>query len=215
MALEDVKDNVRDQIKAIWGRIRETDAYLQLSEKYQSLSPTGQKLSMAGVIFVGFLLVMAVPYSFYSGSQSSIEEYEGKRDTVRQLFKVNREAAGLPPAPPPVTSNDLQTMARQQLTNARLAPDQIVGVNESPANVPGIAKTIDQAGVQVSLAKVNLKQIVDIGSDLQNMQNTARMMGLEIKASAADPHYYDVIYKIVAFSAKPEALPAGKKGKKK
>ncbi len=212
MAFEDVKDNVKEQVKAIWARVRESDAYLQLNERYQSLSPNGQKAALAGGVAVAFLIVMAIPWTFYSGSKTSIEEYEAKRDVVRELFKVNREASGLPPAPPPIAASELESMARQTLTTARLVPEQIVSVTESPANVSGIAKTIDQTGIAVSLAKLNLKQIVEIGSELQGMQSTARMMGLEVKANAADSRYYDVVYKIVAFAAKPEVAP--KKGKK-
>ena len=213
MAFEDVKDSAKEQIKAVWGRVRETDAFLQINERYQSLSPSGQKAALAGAVLVGFLIVMAIPWTFYSSSQTSVTEYEEKRDLIRDLFKTNREAAGLPPAPMMVTAGELETKARQSLTGARLAPEQIVSVTESPANVAGIAKTIDQTGIAVSLTKLNLKQVLDIGNDLQNMQNTARMMGLEIKATAADVRYYDVVYKIVAFAAKPEVAP--KKGTKK
>lgn len=217
MALQDVKDNLGEQVKAISSRVRETDGYLKINEKYLSLSPVGQKLSLIGAGLLGFLLVMAIPWAFYSGSQTSIEEFESKRNVIRELFKVNREAAALPLASPPVTASELSNMARKTLTSARLVPEQIVGVTESTANVAGISKSIDQAGIQVSVAKLNLKQIVDVGSELQNLQGptgTARMMGLEVKANLSDSRYYDAIYKIVAFSAKPEIVPAGK-GKKK
>ena len=213
MAFNDAKDSLKESLKSAWGRIRETDSYLQLSERYQSLSPTGQKGALAGAVLLGFLLIMAVPWTFYSASKTSVAEYEDKRDLIRDLFKTNREASGLPPAPAPVSAGDLANTARQSLATAHLAPEQIVSVGESPANVTGIAKTIDQTGIAVSLSKLNLKQVIDIGSDLQNMQTTARMMGLEIKATAADPRYYDVIYKIVAFAAKPDVAP--KKGAKK
>ncbi len=219
MALQDVRDNLREQLKGFASRIRETDGYLRLNEKYLSLSSNGQKLALVGSSVLGFLILMAVPWTFYEGSQSSIDDFESKRNIIRELFKVNREAAAIPLAPPPVTASELASTARQTLTSARLSPEQIIGVNESSANVAGISKSIDQAGIQVSLSKLNLKQIVDIGNDLQNLQGpngTARMMGLEVKANLSDSRYYDAIYKVVAFSAKPEALPASKsKGKKK
>lgn len=218
MALEDVKENLSEQFKQIWGRVRESDAYLQASEKYQSLSPAGQTGVLIGAVLVGFLIVMAVPASFYFSSSSEIGDYESKRDTIRELFKVSREAAAIPRPPPPVTASDLTNMARTVASTARLQPEQITSVNETPANVAGISKAIDQAGIQVALAKVNLKQIVDIGAQLQNMQGTARMMGLEVKANLQDPKYYDVVYKIVAFSAKPAPVAGAggsKKGKKK
>lgn len=214
MALEDIRDGLRDRLKSVWGRVRESDAYLQLNEKYEGLSPTGQKLSVAGATLLAILLVMAVPWSFYSSSRASVEDFESKRNVIRELFRVNREAASLAPAPSPVSASELQTVARSTLTAARLQPDQIVTVTESTSNIASVPKTIDQTGVQVSLAKLNLKQIVDIGHSLQNMQGTARMTGLEIKANVADARYYDVIYRIVAFAAKAEPI-ANTKGRKK
>lgn len=215
MAMEGLKDSLRDQWKAISGRIRESDAYSQLNDRYNSLSPAGQKLSLIGGSLVAFLIVMALPYSFYAASQSSVEEFEIKRSLVRELFRVNREASSLPPAPAPISSGELQNIARGSLNVARLQPDQISSVTELPANLPGIAKTIEQTGVMVSLSKLNLKQIVDVGHSLQSMQGTARMTGLEIKASVADSKYYDVVYKIISFAAKPEAVaPSKGRGKK-
>lgn len=214
-ALDDLRDNLRDQAKAIASRIRETDAWLQLTERYQSLSPNGQRASIAGAAFVGFLIVMAVPWSFYSGSQTSIADFENKRNTVRELFRVNREASSLPPAPPLVASAELQNIARNSLTAARLQADQIKSVTESDAKVAAVPATIEQSGIQVSLSKLNLKQIVDIGHELQNLQATARMTGLEIRASAADPKYYDVVYRVVAFAPKAAPLDAKSKGRKK
>ncbi len=219
MALADIRDNLRDQMRAVAARVRETDVWLQMNEKYQSLSPAGQKASIAGVSLLFLLLVMAVPWSFYSSSRTSVEDFDSKRSTVRELFRVNREAASLPPSPPPVTGTELQNNARGALTAARLQPEQISAVTETASALATIPKSIDQSGIQVSLSKLNLRQIVDIGHDLQNLQGatgTSRMTGLEIRANVADPKYYDAIYRIVAFSAKPEPTADAKsKGRKK
>lgn len=209
MAFEDLRDNVRDQLRTLSANIQESSAFINLKEKYQSLSPNGQKLSLIGAGLASFLIVMAVPYMFYSGSQTAMEEFEEKRTVVRDLFRVTREASSIPAPPPPVTAMDLQNNARNLLNGARLQQEQIVGVNEASINVTGIPKTIEQAGILISLAKLNLKQIVEIGHELQNLHQMARMAGLEVKANVSDPAYYDVVYKVVAFSAKPEAAAKG------
>lgn len=215
MAFEDLRDNLREQARAIASRVQETSTWISLNEKYQGLSPVGQKASLVGGIFLAFLIVMAVPWMFYSDSQASMEEFESKRTVVRDLFRVTREAASIPPPPPAVTSGVLQNSAREALTAARLQPEQITVVTESPITVAGVPKTVDQAGILVSLSKLNLKQVIDVGNELQNLHQMARMSGLEVKANTADPKYYDVIYKIVAFSAKPEATPKSNRGSRK
>ncbi len=218
MALEDIRDSLQEQLKAIAARVRETDGWLKLNEKYQGLSPVGQKVSIAGAALVAFLILMAVPWTFYSSSRSSVDDFESKRGLIRELFHVNREASSLPLAPAPVATTELQNNARNSLTTARLQPDQIISVTDSPSTLANVPKTIDQAGIQVVLAKLNLKQVVDIGHELQNLQGpsgTARMTGLEIKANVADSRYYDVVYRVVAFSAKLDAAPSGKNAKTK
>lgn len=209
MAFEDLRDNVREQVRQISGTLQESSVFINLKEKYQGLTPTGQKLSLIGAGVASFLIVMAVPYMFYSGSQTAMEEFEEKRTVVRDLFRVTREASSIPAPPPPIAAMDLQNSARNTLNGARLQAEQIVSVNEATITIPGIPKTIDQAGILVSLAKLNLKQVVEVGHELQNIHQMARMAGLEVKANVADPAYYDVVYKIVAFSAKPEAAAKG------
>lgn len=207
MALEDIRDNLKDQLRQISGNIQESSTFISLKEKYQGYSSTGQKGILAGAIVLSLLLLLSVPYMFYAGSQTSMEDFEGKRTLVRDLFRATREAGSLPPPPPPISSSELQNNARNLLNGARLQAEQIVGVAETPMTVTGIPKTVEQAGILVSLAKLNLRQVVQIGHELQNIHPMARMNGLEVKANIADPKYYDAAYKIVAFSAKPEATP--------
>ena len=214
MAFEDVRDNLKEQLRQISSNVQESSAYINLKEKYQGYSPTAQKGILAGVVALSFLLIMAVPYMFYSGSQTSMEDFESRRTLVRDLFRATREAGSLPPPPPPISSSDLQNNARNLLNGARLQAEQITGVAETPVTVTGIPKTVEQAGILVSLSKLNLRQIVQIGHELQNIHPMARMNGLEIKANVTDPKYYDAAFKIVAFSAKPEATPKPSRSKR-
>ena len=67
-----------------------------------------------------------------------------------------------------------------------------------------IPKSLEQNGVSVAVKKLNLSQIVDIGQKLQRINTTAKMVGIQVVAQAADPHYFDVVYKLVAFNLPPD-----------
>jgi hypothetical protein len=210
MALADVQDQLKEQFAAVWARIRESSAFIDASEKYQGLSPAAQK----GVAFGGgalvFLILMAVPYSYFSGSSDLITQYEDKRDLIQNLYHIQREANAVAGRPAlPVNASEFQQRAQGIVTEAALQAEQMQYVSPIPtASIPGIAKTIDQQGVEVSLKKLNLTQVIDIGYKLQAMDARSRLTGIDIKANASDRHYYDVIYRVIGFGPKPDLTPA-------
>lgn len=222
MALEDIRDGIKEQLNAIFGRVRETSAFIELSEKYQGLSPVAQKASLFGGGFLLFLILMALPWTYFSSSSDLISQYEDKRSLVQDFYHVSREASAVANRiAAPVSGSEFQTRAQGIVTEAALQAEQMQYVSPIPAgNVPGISKSIDQAGVEVSLKKLNLTQVIDIGYKLQSMDQRSRLMGIDIKANASDRHYFDVIYRVIGFGPKPDAggaaqAAAARKGKGK
>ncbi|MES2965598.1 MAG: hypothetical protein V4760_17080 [Bdellovibrionota bacterium] len=216
MALEDIRDSVKEQFSAVFARVRESSAFIELSEKYQSLSPTAQKGALAGGGLLAFLILMLVPWMYFSSSSDQLTQYEDKRSLVQTVYQVSREASsvGLRNSAP-IAASDFQSKAQGIVTESALQPEQMQYVSPIPAaTVPGIAKSIDQAGVEVSLKKLNLSQVIDIGYKLQSMDSRGRLLGLDIKASTTDRHYYDVIYRVIGFGPKPDTGTAGTAGRK-
>jgi hypothetical protein len=200
MALDNVSDRINEIFSKITGRIQESSAWNQITEKYNSLSPIAQKLSLIGASFLVILILLAIPGTFYFSSQSNLSEYEDRQALIHQLFHVTHAAAALPPSPANISSLDLQAQARNSLSAAHLLPEQIISVTDFTASIAGVPKTLEQAGAIISLAKLNLKQMVDIGSDLQLIHPMARLIGVEVKALPKDTHRFDVTYKLVAYS---------------
>jgi hypothetical protein len=218
MALEDIRDSVKEQLSAVFARVRETSAFIELSEKYQGLSPGAQKASLAGASVVAFLVLMALPYAYFSSSSDLITQYEDKRMLVQDYYHISRAANSVANRnAAPVTGSEFQSRAQGIVNEAALQAEQMQYVSPIPeGNVPGISKAIDQAGVEVSLKKLNLTQVIDIGYKLQSMDSRGRLMGLDIKANATDRHYFDVIYRVIGFGPKPDAGgPAGAAGRGK
>jgi hypothetical protein len=86
-----------------------------------------------------------------------------------------------------------------------------------------ISAAMSTGALTIHLAKLNLRQISDLGLKFQNLSPSIKMTDLDVQASMSDPKYFDVQYKLVALKvpeppkmASPDDdLPAGKKGNKK
>lgn len=201
MNLEDIKDRVRETATNLWSQIQEDPTFNTLREKYESLPTNTQKGIIAGVVVVVLSVLFFIPYSYLSSSSSFVEEYEDHQQTIRELLKVSRLNQGGVRPPEGLSSMEMQTRLRGIIETSGLLPEQIGDMQEFSGGLRSYARPpIITQGVQVALNKLNLQQIVEIGYNLQQAHPTLKMAGLEIKADATAPGYFNVIYKIVSFS---------------
>lgn len=224
MAFEDLKDQLRDQFTTLKVKIQESPAWNELMDRYLDLNPPAQKAVLAFVGAFFALILFSIPYYFFSSSQESVDYFEEKKQMMRDLYRVSRAVNALPPAPQPMSADELKNAVQGILSSERpaLLPDQIVSITEfdnSKAQGATLPRSLAQRGVAVNLSRLNVDQIARIGGRLQGMRPTIKMTGLRIQASTQDPHYFDVTYKLVAFgvpSAEPTATPrpgAGRGGR--
>lgn len=213
MNLDDIKDQLRDQFNALWSRIQESTTYNSVKEKYDSLPTVAQKGLAFGSGFVAVLIILSIPFSYINSANTSIEEFNEYRTLLRDLLRVGGAAKDAPPLPPGISAAELQGQVQALTTELGLLADQMVGVaplkdNPSPTLA---SRVIRQDGVSVTLKKLNLNQILDIGYRLQSLSNGTKLAGVDILANAEDNHYYDVTYKVVNFSL-PTPTDDDKKG---
>lgn len=216
MAAADIKERLQEQLVALGGKIAESQAWQKLMERYQSLSPTGQKLSLSGVGALLALLLFLLPWSFFSGSQDSVAEFEDKKRLIRDMFRYSHLASSLPRSPEPVSQAQLRSLIQGILLGTRpaLLPEQNLGMDDFDNFIGGggksdsLPKSLTQKGVLVKLSRLNLEQIISIGTKLKDIRPTVKLVGMKIQANQPDPHYFDVGFKLVAFDLPGE--PAGK-----
>lgn len=214
MNFEDLKEQLREQFSTLWNRIQESSAWIQLSEKFNDLTPGAQKALLASASALLALMLLAFPWMFYSSSQTLVTEFEDNRRMIRELYRVSRATKTMPS--PPAAPGDLQNLVNGHLRSPELGlqPEQIRSVSPLDAqSVPGIPKALEKDGLTVSLGKLNLRQVVDVGHGLQTLHPSLKMTGLTVKASPEDHHYFDVEYQIVAVSLPPEPAPKAPPGR--
>lgn len=215
MAFEDLKEQAREQLTTLVARIQESSAWNEIVERYLDLNPPVQKAVLALSGALAALILFMLPYMFFSSSQDNMSYFEDKKQTMRELYQVSRAVNVLPPAPPPMTLEDLRNSVQSILNTERppLLPEQIVSVvdydNTKTAGAT-LPRSLSQQGVAVNLSRLNVDQITRLSGRLQSMRSTLKVTGIKIQASAQDPHYFDVSYRLVAFGipAAPAATPA-------
>lgn len=202
MGLDDIKDQLRDQANALWGRIQESSSFNSIKEQYEAWPLMLQRTAAfaAGVMIV--LVVLSIPYSFIESASVAVDEFTEHRLLLRDLLRVGRASKDAPPLPVGLSGDELTAQVQGMLGEFMLLTDQIGGVNALDKNpAQSLAPpVIQQAGVAVTLKKLNLYQVIDIGFRLQNMSQGIKLTGLDMVANSDDNHYYDVTYRVVSFS---------------
>ena len=216
-ALDTITEQFKSTATRLGHKIQESAAYTQLQERYQSLEPRAQKITLVSAIAVGLFILLFYPLSLFFSSQSSMTNYEEKRALMRDLFRTYRESSVQASIVMPPPFETLKAAVNSIIQGASLLPEHTVGVIESSSEGKLIPASLVTHVLDVKLAKLNIKQIVDIGSSIAGISESVKMKDLIIIAHPADTRYYDVIFKLYSLNvpAPPiEAPPEIEKPKK-
>lgn len=203
MTLDDLKDQMKERSVELWSRIESSPLYSNLKEKFETQTPNVQKVIIAGTISLAALFLLSFPLSDLNESSTNIEKYNEDRSLLRSLLRASRLASEAASVPAAYSAADLKAQAQGQLNSFALKPEQLGGIIDldlTALGTPLAPNSIHQSGVGVSLKKLNLKQIIDIGFELQKINPSVKIAGMEVAASTPDTHYFDVLFKLIIFS---------------
>ena len=206
--IEEIKDQLKATVSRAGDIIQESETYTKLQDRYQSLSAGSQRLVwIIGVMVIAFI-IFSFPLMLISNSQVLITTFEEKRSLIRDLFKTYRESSGQASIPVSPTSENLKNAVETILTVANLIPEQRIGIIQGSAEGKLIPASLISHVLDVKLAKLNLKQIVDIGTSIAAISESVKMKDMLIAAHASDTRYYDVTYKLYALNVPEPTLEA-------
>lgn len=207
--LQEIADTLKVKFSETFEKIKETEAFQQLSDRYESLTPAGQKgVRAATVLFVLFIL-LAVPLSQFSSSKELVTSFETKRQLIRDLFKTYRESSQTSRLMPAPDSGTLMATVNSTLQTEQLLPEQIISVSVGAAEGRLIPQNLMTSVLDVKLAKLNIRQVVDIGSRLAGLSQSVKLKDMAVAANTELSGYFDVTYKLYALNvpAAPIELP--------
>lgn len=202
MNFESLKEQLRDQWAELWGKIQENSTFQTAKERFEALSLNTQRLIIVGTAVLAVLFILSFPYAYVSTSDESMLSFEENRSLIRDLLQASRTMREPSPLPAAMGVEGLRNSLQSIITESRLVPEQIVGIEPAKAKpagslAPGV---VQQDGLVVTLKTLNLKQIVDLGHRFQALNSGVKVMSIDVVRSAGQTHYYDVVYKVVTFS---------------
>lgn len=209
MNFDDLKDKVITDARQTWDRVQESAAFNQLRDRYENLTPPMQKLALLGSIGLITFLILSVPYSHFTTSSEYVGDFENKRMTIRELLKVSRESADIPQIPQAPSMEIIRSNIENQIKSANLLPEQVKGTEVVESASKAIPKNLTEGMLQVNLAKLNLRQVLDLGHQFQSISPSVKLKDLSMNTNREDSRYFDVTYKLVALAvpAAPEIAP--------
>lgn len=200
MAFEGLTEQLKNTFTNIKDKIAESSLAQKAQEKYQNLNPSQQRLVfLVGIVIFGALVVY-FPMEHYLGSSQFNSEFEDKRALTKSLIKSHREVNHLPDLPAPQSSDNVKAIIDTQLKEMNLVPEQIKYINITAGNSKIIPLNKIQYGIEVSVNKLNLKQITNLGSKLQAIHPSLKLKDLILTANKEDGRYQDGTFKLVALN---------------
>lgn len=198
MLLDDIRDRLKGDIAQFWDKIQESSLYVSLKDRYDTLSPTRQKIVSAVTIAIILIVVFMVPLGTFWSSSDLVTEYEAKRDLIRELLRANKEANENSPDFAQPSTADVENQVKQALNQLNLLPEQIRSVMTVTNTGTLVKSSIVDGIVEVSTAQLNIRQVVTLGTSIARIQGT-KLKDLIMNANQKDPRYFDALYRIVVF----------------
>lgn len=218
MAFEDLRENLAEQLRYRLSSIKESSIFMTLKEKYEILPVNIQKGLKISVLCIGILSVSVIPYSYFNSAWQFEEDFEIQKESLEKMLKASSisSTAG---STRTLTPEDLIARINSKLEVMDLLPPQIEGVliSENEPRSTFLPEKIKQNAIKVSLKKLNLQQIVEIGNALQSVNSNIKMTNLSILASTDETSYYDVnyIFKTFEFDEPKDDDKKSRRGKKR
>jgi len=206
-------NNIKEQLHQLWLKIQDSDIYIKLRERYQALSPNGQKIALILSSMMFLLILVFIPWMNWIDSSDSVTTFEDNVQVVRDLLKVQRELANAPDVQEAPEVDLIKSQVKQMVSQLGIANDMIRGEkNIEPTDTAFGGAGIVESGYEIILVRLNLKQVVDLGTRLSQLSPSLHLMALDIKSNSENDHYYDAVYRVSGFSTKGDS-PSSDKGR--
>ena len=206
MNFEDLKEQLKNRLESLWAQIQESSIYITLKERFEALPARNQKIVILGTSVFAVLMILSLPFSSIRSSFEQEEEANEKRQLTSELLRTQRSSAG-PMIPPPMLASALESRSKSVLESAGVSPEQIASARPltGRSSSPLISKSLDIQGLKLSINKINLKQIIDIGHRLSTLNRYVTLKDLSISPNKEDQKYSNATFTLIAMGviAKP------------
>lgn len=200
MNLESIKEQLKEALQNLSNEIQENAFYQTQVEKFASLSSRVQKLIAVCACSLLALVLISIPYSYFSSSKENIKLYEQEKEIIDQLLDVARKQPSSSFMSHKMSSYQLKSKVEQIVGRLQLLPDQIGNISAIASVRRSLARPpIKEEAVRVTLKTLNLEQIIKVGHELQTIAPLVKVTGLNIEPNADEQGYFNAEFKVSTF----------------
>ncbi|MCB9073488.1 MAG: hypothetical protein H6623_07685 [Bdellovibrionaceae bacterium] len=202
MNFEDLKEQLKEKWDELVVKVSESEAFIQLSERYNNLSPLVQKIIIFSAIFFVGYLIYSVPAGFIDSAQQVEANFNQDRTLMRGLNRSARNPVISPDQFTGLPFEQIRSRIDGIASESRVLDSQKGAVTQVNKPLPNsvVPNAIRQEGVSYELKKLTLRQAVAISERLSSMHNNTKLAGVTIEADKEDPHYFTVRYTMSSLS---------------
>jgi hypothetical protein len=198
-------EQLMESLKAAWVAQMESPWVISLREKFDELPPIGQKALLYGTGIILSLLILSWPLSDVMTSWDLSSQFEERRQTLKDLYKVQQEIAQAPLVPVPAPPIGSKPMMDQKLMAVGIKAEQIRTVTETP---PTMQFGAEMRGVSYTIERITIRQAIDVAYELEHMDPSYKLQGFSVKAHPSDPHFFNTTISISNYAPKLSNLGA-------
>lgn len=206
MNFDDIKDRLKNDLQLTWQRFQDSSLFNKIKDIYDNLSPLNQKISILITSLIFSFLILSIPYDKYSTSSESVTEFEGTRDLIRELHSVQQELAESPQINPAPSDDEIKNQIESTFKKNQLIPEQNATIEIQPISSSLIKAQNIQSGFVVQIKKLNLRQVLDIGHQIQSFTQALKLKDLTLEANASDTRYFDVVFKLITIKVPEKTM---------
>lgn len=212
MDIESIKEQFVEQFQSYKSRLEDSEYYIRIKEGYDKLTPNVQILLKVFGAFLILYFFYSIPASYTSSADEKLTFFEENRQLTRDLIRAGRTAQTTKLPPPAPSPQQLTSNIERGLQTNQILAEQKLGMTPMTevASKTIVPKSINQSGVKTSLKKLNIRQVIKIGEQM-NQINSSQLMNMVIQADSKDPHYFNVDYEVASFAVPRDSPTDSKK----
>lgn len=212
MDFSEQKEQIIEKFKETSQKISENDTVIQLVEAYKGLSPLVQKCLLAFVALIFVYVLYSIPSGYIASASDYEARFQENRDMIRGLFKTARMGSGGSSSFTGQSYSTMKSSSEGKLRMERVMDTQQSGFLNADKALPrnAVPTAIRQEGMTISLKQLNIEQVAGLSEKLSSLHPNTKLAGLSVRATKADPHYFDVSYTLSSLSLSAQDLDAPK-----
>jgi len=189
---EDQIEQLKELFQGLKERVQESSLYLTLYERFSSLSPKMQKLTIIGFSGLLVFLLISPPLAKYHTSNENLTDFKNQKNITQEIIQQAKSGSARVKSPKqiarPELERTLKDFSRSPVIN--LTDDQAkVVINRDRGSRP--VPKAQQDFYKIVGKDFNAEQTLNLAYSFKRLNSSLLITKLSFKESPTRPGYFD------------------------